>query len=56
LLLIYTYIVRALRSTISAKDYDEIKALNGDFGKLKEEFDRAVNVDALRGVRRIGEY
>jgi hypothetical protein len=54
--LIYTEIVRALRSTISPKDHDKIKALFGDFGKLKDEFDRAVNVEALTVVRRIGKY
>jgi cyclopropane fatty-acyl-phospholipid synthase-like methyltransferase len=54
--LIYLNIVRALRSTISPKDHEKIKALHGDFGKLKEEFDRAVNVEALSAVKRIGKY
>jgi hypothetical protein len=48
--------VRALRSPISSNDHRKIKTLQGDFGKLKEEFDRAVDVAVLTLARKSGEY
>jgi hypothetical protein len=54
-LLTCDHVVRALRSAISQADYDKIKSLYGAFGKLKEEFDRAVDVTILTVVRRSGK-
>jgi hypothetical protein len=48
-------IVRALRSTISLKDHNKIELLQGSFSKLKEDFDRAVDVTILTAVRRSGK-
>jgi hypothetical protein len=42
-------------ATISLKDHEKITALKGDFGKLKEDFDRAVDVGALTLGRKNGK-
>ncbi|PVF92871.1 WD40 repeat-like protein [Serendipita vermifera] len=42
---------RAMKSIISREDQERIKGLQEDFNKLKEDFDRAVNVEALRAAR-----
>jgi hypothetical protein len=34
----------------------KIKALQDDFVKLKEDFDRAVHVETLRSVRKTGKF
>jgi hypothetical protein len=43
-------------ATISLRDHEKIAALKGDFGKLKEDFDRAVDVGALTLARKNGKY
>jgi hypothetical protein len=52
----WRHIGRALMATISLRDHEKITALKGDFGKLKEDFDRAVNVEALTLARKNGKY
>jgi len=47
--------VRALISTISLKDHSKIEELQGSFRKLKEDFDRAVNIEILTAVRMSGK-
>ena len=49
-------LVRSLRSTISLKDHNKIEALLSSFSKLKEDFDRAVDVAVLTVVRRTGKH
>jgi major membrane immunogen (membrane-anchored lipoprotein) len=46
---------RALAATISSKDHTKITALQGDFRKLKEDFDRAVDVAVLTLARQSGK-
>jgi hypothetical protein len=54
--LINPYTVRALRAKITANDHDQIKALDREFGKLKVDFDRAVNVATLTLAGKSGKY
>jgi hypothetical protein len=53
---IYHQVGRAAKSTISASDRQKIEALQRAFGKLKEDFDRAVDVAALDMARKQGEF
>jgi major membrane immunogen (membrane-anchored lipoprotein) len=55
ILLICVYAGRALAATISSKDHAKITALQGDFRKLKEDFDRAVDVAVLTLARQSGK-
>jgi NACHT domain len=41
---------------MTTSDHEQIKALNGEFGNLKADFDRAVNVTALTLARKSGKY
>jgi hypothetical protein len=54
--LLISHVGRALKATISPKDHEMITALQGDFGKLKADFDRAVDVAVLTLVRRTGKH
>jgi hypothetical protein len=47
---------RAAKGLILSKDQEKIGALKGEFAKLVQDFNQAVNVEALRGIRLIGEY
>ncbi|KIM24838.1 hypothetical protein M408DRAFT_331512 [Serendipita vermifera MAFF 305830] len=43
---------RTLKSVINPEDHVKIKGLNDNFTKLKEDFDRAVDVEALKIARK----
>jgi hypothetical protein len=45
-----------MRAAIFPKDHEKIMALQGEFGKLKSDFDRAVDVTVLTLARRSGKY
>ena len=47
---------RAAKLIISVSDRHRIEGFQGAFGKLKEDFDRAVDVAALRMARRNGKF
>jgi hypothetical protein len=50
----FTFTVKALRPIISSKDHDKIRALQRNFEKLKEDFDRTVNMEVLMQTRKSG--
>jgi hypothetical protein len=43
-----------MRSAIYLEDREKIQRLQGDFRRLKEEFDRAVDVEVLKNARELG--
>jgi hypothetical protein len=44
-----------VKSTISTDASTKIKTLQGEFGKLEKEFDRSVDVTALKLAKKNGE-
>ncbi|PVF92449.1 WD40 repeat-like protein [Serendipita vermifera] len=47
--------VRAAKSFISSKDQEKIGGFKNEFSKLIQDFNQAVNVEALRGIRLVEE-
>jgi hypothetical protein len=43
-----------MRSAIYLEDREKIQKLQDDFRRLKEEFDRAVDVEVLKNARELG--
>ena len=51
---VYHSAARAVRSAIYLEDREKIQKLQGDFRRLKEEFDRAVDIEVLKNARELG--
>lgn len=47
---------RVAKSLVSLQDRNRMKSLTDRFSELKEDFDRALSVEAFKEARNIGKY
>ena len=45
-----------VRTVGGLRDSSAIEEIESDLGKVIEDFDRAVNIEALRRIKETGEY